>query len=89
MFYSSVDERCDMELDETDPAVWLKLEASVEEYVQKSSLALKDACERLLLPFQNDEKWSESLRSQHFPKANEGTDANIHVFSLLYAFVAF
>nr|XP_011459970.1 PREDICTED: phospholipase A I isoform X2 [Fragaria vesca subsp. vesca] len=69
--FNPVDERCDMELDETDPAVWLKLEASVEEYVQKSSLALKDACERLLLPFQNDEKWSESLRSQHFPKANE------------------
>ncbi|KAM5588647.1 phospholipase A I [Rosa sericea] len=69
--FNPVDERCDMELDETDPAVWLKLEASVEEYIQKNSLTLKDACERLLLPFQNDEKWSENLRSQHFPKANE------------------
>ncbi|XP_050368574.1 phospholipase A I isoform X3 [Argentina anserina] len=69
--FNPVDERCDMELDETDPAVWLKLEASVEEYIQKNSLALKDACERLLLPFQNDEKWSENLGSQHFPKANE------------------
>lgn len=69
--FNPVDERCDMELDETDPAVWLKLEASVEEYIQKNSLALKDACERLLLPFHNDEKWSENLRSQHFPKANE------------------
>lgn len=80
MFSYAVDERCDMELDETDPAVWLKLEAAVEEYIQKNSLSLKDACERLLTPFQHDEKWSENLRSQHFPKpkaSNERTDAEI------------
>lgn len=58
-----------MELDETDPAVWMKLEAAVEDFIQNNSLCFKNVCERLLLPFQQDEKWSENLRSQHFPKA--------------------
>lgn len=85
MFSPAVDERCDMELDETDPAIWLKLEAAVEEYIQKNSHAFKDACERLLMPFQHDEKWSENLRSQHFPKSkasNEGIDSDIFLQSI-------
>ncbi|KAL0535186.1 hypothetical protein IC582_029510 [Cucumis melo] len=64
--FNPVDERCDMELDETDPAVWLKLEAAVEEYIQSNNLAFKNACERLILPYQHDEKWSENLNSLHF-----------------------
>ncbi|XP_062160948.1 phospholipase A I isoform X2 [Alnus glutinosa] len=71
--FNPVDERCDMELDETDPAVWLKLEGAVEEYIQNNSQALKNVCERLLLPYQNDEKWSENLRIQHFPKSKGST----------------
>ncbi|PON38399.1 Patatin-related protein [Parasponia andersonii] len=67
--FNPVDERCDMELDETDPAVWLKLEAAVDEYVQNNSLSFKSACERLLLPFQQEDKLSESLRSQYLWKA--------------------
>ncbi|EXB88434.1 Calcium-independent phospholipase A2-gamma [Morus notabilis] len=67
--FNPVDERCDMELDETDPAVWLKLEAAVDEYIQNSSLAFKSACERLLLPFQQEDKLSETLRSQNFSKS--------------------
>lgn len=68
-----------MELDETDPAVWLKLEASVQEYIQNNSHAFKNVCERLLLPYQNNEKWSENIRIQHYPKskgssAGTGTD---------------
>lgn len=63
-----MDERCDMELDETDPAVWLKLEAAVEEYIQSNNLAFKNACERLILPYQHDEKWSESFSSLHFSR---------------------
>ncbi|KAJ7946267.1 Patatin [Quillaja saponaria] len=74
--FNPVDERCDMELDETDPTVWLKLEGAVDEYVQKNHQAFKNACERLLLPYQLNEKWSENLRSQ-FPKAKESNpDAN-------------
>ncbi|CAK9162573.1 unnamed protein product [Ilex paraguariensis] len=42
------DERCDMELDETDPAVWLKLEAAIDEYIQNNSLTFKNVCETLL-----------------------------------------
>ncbi|EMS54075.1 hypothetical protein TRIUR3_33703 [Triticum urartu] len=37
----SVDDRCGMELDETDMAVWLKLEAATEEFIQKKIQALK------------------------------------------------
>ncbi|KAK1557151.1 hypothetical protein Q3G72_019057 [Acer saccharum] len=60
--FNPVDERCDMELDETDPAIWQKLESSVEDYIQKNSEAFKNVCERLLLPFQNDEKRSEKAK---------------------------
>ncbi|PSS04704.1 Phospholipase A I like [Actinidia chinensis var. chinensis] len=62
--FNPVDERCDMELDETDPTVWLKLEAATEEYIQNNSSAFKKACERLLQS-QQDEKLSEYLKSQH------------------------
>lgn len=71
--FNPVDERCDMELDETDPAVWLKLEAAVEEYIQNNSQAFKNVCERLLLPYQNDEKRSENLRIQHYPNSKGST----------------
>ncbi|XP_044461898.1 phospholipase A I-like isoform X2 [Mangifera indica] len=63
--FNPVDERCDMELDETDPAIWLKLETAIDDYVQNNSQSFKDVCERLLLPFQHDEKWSDNLKSQH------------------------
>lgn len=66
--FNPVDERCEMELDETDPAEWLKLEAAVDEYINNNSESFKNVCERLLLPFQQDEKWSENLKSQHFPR---------------------
>lgn len=78
----AVDERCDMELDETDPAIWLKLEAAVEEYIQNNYPAFKKVCERLLLPYQNDDKWSENMRLQHHPNAKGsslGTGAAITV----------
>ncbi|XAR65626.1 Phospholipase A(1) [Bertholletia excelsa] len=65
--FNPVDERCDMELDETDPTIWLKLEAATEEYIQNNSHALKSLCERLLLN-QHDEK-SEYFKSQNFPNA--------------------
>lgn len=71
-----------MELDETDPAVWLKVEGAVEEYIQNNSLAFKNVCEKLLLPFQQDEKWSENLRSQQFPKT-KASNAGSTSFLLL------
>ncbi|KFK40639.1 hypothetical protein AALP_AA2G022800 [Arabis alpina] len=60
--FNPVDDRCGMELDETDPAIWLKLEAAIDEYIQSNSQVFKNACERLTLPFLNDEKWCENLK---------------------------
>ncbi|XP_027922145.1 phospholipase A I isoform X2 [Vigna unguiculata] len=71
--FNPVDERCDMELDETDPTNWLKLESAVEEYIQKNHQAFENACERLLLPFHHEEKWSENMR-QKLPKTKESLE---------------
>lgn len=79
--FNPVDERCDMELDETDPSVWLKLEGAVQEYIQNNSHAFKNVCERLLLPYQNDEKWSENIRIQHYPKS-KGSSVDVNGPSL-------
>lgn len=54
-----------MELDETDPTVWLKLESATDEYIQNNSPAFKKVCERLLLN-QSDEKLPDNLNSQQF-----------------------
>ncbi|KAE8670588.1 Phospholipase A I [Hibiscus syriacus] len=67
--FNPVDERCDMELDETDPTVLLKLEDAVKDYIQSNSEAFKIACERLIIPFAQDEKWTGNLKSQHYSRA--------------------
>ncbi|XP_057962580.1 phospholipase A I isoform X2 [Malania oleifera] len=74
--FNPVDERCDMELDETDPVGWMKLESATEEYIQYNPQAFKNACERLLLPYQHDEKWSENLKSHQFPTAKASNSEN-------------
>ncbi|XP_047307568.1 phospholipase A I isoform X2 [Impatiens glandulifera] len=66
--FNPVDERCDMELDETDPTVWQKLEAATDEYIQKNSHEIKDVCERLLQG-QHEDKFSEYLKSQQTVKS--------------------
>ncbi|XP_061347864.1 phospholipase A I-like isoform X2 [Gastrolobium bilobum] len=73
--FNPVDERCDMELDETDPTIWLKLESAVDEYIQKNHQAFENVCERLLLPFQHEEKWSENLRSKVTKTEGSNEDA--------------
>ncbi|KAL4297329.1 hypothetical protein GQ457_12G017790 [Hibiscus cannabinus] len=73
--FNPVDERCDVELDETDPTVWHKLEAAVEEYIQNNSVSLKNACERLLLPFTHDERWAENLKSPPFSRSKSSNSA--------------
>ncbi|KAL0748003.1 phospholipase A I isoform X2 [Brassica napus] len=70
--FNPVDDRCGMELDETDPAIWLKLEAAIDEYIQSNSQVLKNVCERLTLPFLNDEKWCENLK----PRFMNGKQSN-------------
>jgi hypothetical protein len=82
-FCLPVDERCDMELDETDPTIWLRLESSVEEYIQQNHLAFENACERLLLPFQHEDKWSENLRTK-LHKTKESIEGIVdHKFSMM------
>ncbi|KAM0054390.1 putative phospholipase A(1) [Helianthus debilis subsp. tardiflorus] len=62
--FNPVDERCDLELDETDPTVWLKLEAATDEYINNNSPTFKKVCEKLLLSC-SDEKLPDNLNSQH------------------------
>ncbi|KAF7149753.1 hypothetical protein RHSIM_Rhsim02G0110400 [Rhododendron simsii] len=72
--FNPVDERCDMELDETDPTVWKKLEAATKDYIQNNSSAMKSVCERLLQN-QHEEKLSEYLKSQHLPNGKASNAA--------------
>ncbi|MQM16527.1 hypothetical protein Taro_049485, partial [Colocasia esculenta] len=74
--FNPVDERCGMELDETDPAVWLKLEAATEEYIQSNLQSFKSACDCLLPHYQSEEKVSEKLKPQHFSKAKASNTVN-------------
>ncbi|KAL6840609.1 hypothetical protein ACP4OV_029473 [Aristida adscensionis] len=73
--FNPVDERCGMELDETDPAVWLKLEAATEEYIQKNFLAFKNLCELLVPRYQEEEKScliTKSLSFSRLAPSNSG-----------------
>ncbi|CAM0906077.1 unnamed protein product [Alopecurus aequalis] len=78
--FNPVDERCGMELDETDPAVWLKLEAATEEYIQKNLQAFKNVCELLVPRYQEEENSSGIIKSLSFSRmssSNSGlSDSN-------------
>lgn len=67
-----------MELDETDPAVWLKLEAATDEYMKSNPHAFKNACERLLLHCQHDEKLSENQKPQISPWIKASRAGHLH-----------
>ncbi|KAM3385251.1 hypothetical protein ACQJBY_009278 [Aegilops geniculata] len=66
--FNPVDDRCGMELDETDPAVWLKLEAATEEYIQKNLDVFKNVCELLVPRYQEEEKSSGIVKSLSFSR---------------------
>ncbi|XP_068656988.1 phospholipase A I-like [Aristolochia californica] len=66
--FNPVDERCGMELDETDPAEWQKLEAATQEYIQNNAEAFKSVCEKLVPPYLNEEKWADKLITQHLTR---------------------
>lgn len=72
-----------MELDETDPAVWQKLEDATNEYMLNNSEAFKNACERLLLHGQHDEKWLENLKYRRSPSENVTNTGIVLHFSCL------
>ncbi|KAL3519481.1 hypothetical protein ACH5RR_017630 [Cinchona calisaya] len=46
--FKPVDDRCEMELDETNPAILLKLEAATDDYIKKNSQSFNNLCEKLL-----------------------------------------
>ncbi|KAI4365056.1 hypothetical protein MLD38_021076 [Melastoma candidum] len=69
--FNPVDERYEMELDETDPAIWLKLEAATDEYIQNNSKDFKKAIDRLMMPFQHNDKLFENSRPLNKAKASD------------------
>ncbi|KAJ7541796.1 hypothetical protein O6H91_10G077200 [Diphasiastrum complanatum] len=68
--FNPVDERCGMELDETDQAVWLKLEAATQEYVEANTVAFQAACEQLMPLLQEEDAWSERSKAGRVPGRN-------------------
>ncbi|GBG71579.1 hypothetical protein CBR_g8995 [Chara braunii] len=48
--FNPVDDRCSMELDETDSAVWNKLEAAAQEYIENNDEMFETVCKQLVLP---------------------------------------
>jgi hypothetical protein len=64
----AMDERCCMDIDVTDPAIWLKLEAATDEYIQKNFLAFKNLCELLVPRYQEEEKLSAIYNSLSFSR---------------------
>ncbi|RYR11862.1 hypothetical protein Ahy_B04g069379 isoform B [Arachis hypogaea] len=70
-----VDERCDMELDETDPTLM--------NIYKRTIWHLKISLERLILPFQHEEKLFENIRSK-VSKTGESNEGRVLVSILLW-----
>lgn len=79
----AVDERCDMELDETDPTIWLRLEAATQDYIQSNSKSFKSLCDKLL-ENSHEDKLIESQKFQQYIKAKGSNPCNyfLSFFSL-------
>lgn len=52
-----------MELDETDPAIWLKLETATQEYVDANAAAFEAACNAIAPVPQEEDLWLDKARS--------------------------
>jgi len=59
----TVDESCGMELDETDPAVWSKLETATQEYVDANATVFEAACAAIAPLSQEEDLWLDKTRS--------------------------
>ena len=51
-----------MELGETDPAVWLKLEACTQEYVDANAAVFQAACDAIAPLQQEEDLWLDRSR---------------------------
>lgn len=67
-----------MELDETDPTIWLKLEAATEEYIHKHSEMFKNVCERLVSRNENEERMLERPNGQQYYKPKSSNQGSCH-----------
>ncbi|XP_057536725.1 phospholipase A I-like [Amaranthus tricolor] len=74
--FNPVDDRCDMDLDETDPVGWLRLETAAEEYIKHNSEAFKSVCQRLMWPYQQDERLPDGVKSQISSNTKSANDDN-------------
>ncbi|KAH7298485.1 hypothetical protein KP509_25G046000 [Ceratopteris richardii] len=61
--FNPVDERCGMELDETDPTVWVKLEAATQEYIDANAASFQSACDCIIPPLPEEEQWAQRLKN--------------------------
>ncbi|KAG6554512.1 hypothetical protein Mapa_003891 [Marchantia paleacea] len=64
--FNPVDDRCGMELDETDPVVWGRLEAATREYLEAHDSYIKEACDTLEPPSQSEDAWYERHKNGRF-----------------------
>lgn len=53
-----------MELDETDPIEWMKLEAATQEYVDANSKAFDAACDCLMPPIAEEHGLTDRYRTK-------------------------
>lgn len=74
-----------MELDETDPAVWQRLEDATDEYITNNSTAFKNLAERLL-ESTPDEKVLDGVKSQQNFRAKGTSLPFILTHSLVFSF---
>lgn len=52
-----------MELDETDPAMWSKLETATQEYVDANAAVFQAACNAIAPLSQEEDLWLDKARS--------------------------
>jgi hypothetical protein len=78
----AVDERCDMELDETDPAIWLKLETATQEYVDANAAVFQAACNAIAPLSQEDGLWLDKPRSSRGGPRGSQLGKGIFLFRL-------
>lgn len=52
-----------MELDETDPAVWAKLDSATQDYIEANESFFQIACDCLEPPSQGEDTWVARHRS--------------------------
>ncbi|CAM6093593.1 unnamed protein product [Calypogeia fissa] len=61
--FNPVDERCSMELDETDPTIWARLDSAIQDYIEANESSFQVACDCLEPPSQVEDTWYSRHKS--------------------------